>query len=130
MRHRRRRGHVWGRLLTRVRVCGGGIGREQDIGANRRVQRVLAEIRARAGERRAHDGSVTVRREDWPAYRVHIVSVNSFPTAAGLASSAAGYACLSECCCCASAVCGRGAAADAAVCISHCICTAVGVSFA
>lgn len=70
--------------------------REQDITTNRRVQRVLAEIRARAGAARGAGGAVLVRPEDWPAYRVHIVSVNSFPTAAGLASSAAGYACLSE----------------------------------
>lgn len=31
------------------------------------------------------------------SYKVHIASVNNFPTAAGLASSAAGYACLGEC---------------------------------
>lgn len=30
-------------------------------------------------------------------YKLHIASVNNFPTAAGLASSAAGYACLGEC---------------------------------
>lgn len=30
------------------------------------------------------------------SHRVHICSVNNFPTAAGLASSAAGYACLGE----------------------------------
>ena len=37
---------------------------------------------------------VAIAQADWPAYKVHIVSENSFPTAAGLASSAAGYACL------------------------------------
>lgn len=31
------------------------------------------------------------------SYKVHIASVNNFPTAAGLASSAAGYACLGGC---------------------------------
>ena len=32
--------------------------------------------------------------EDWIEYKFHIVSYNTFPTAAGLASSASGYACL------------------------------------
>lgn len=41
-------------------------------------------------------GEVVVASEDWDGYRVRIVSRNTFPTAAGLASSAAGLACLSE----------------------------------
>lgn len=31
------------------------------------------------------------------SYKVHIASVNNFPTAAGVASSASGYACLGRC---------------------------------
>lgn len=54
-------------------------GREEDI-RNPRLQNCLIEIRKRA------------RRSDH--WKVHICSVNNFPTAAGLASSAAGYACL------------------------------------
>ena len=42
-----------------------------------------------------HHDSVEVREEeDMSRHRLHICSVNNFPTAAGLASSAAGYACL------------------------------------
>jgi diphosphomevalonate decarboxylase len=54
---------------------------------------VLREIRARAGDRKADDGTV-IPAATLATYRVHIVSRNTFPTAAGLASSAAGYACL------------------------------------
>eukprot|EP01043_Picozoa_sp_COSAG02_P068649 COSAG02_NODE_11473_length_1717_cov_15.145374_1_plen_123_part_10 len=46
-----------------------------------------------AGDR-VVDGQTVVKKEEWCDYRVHVVSVNTFPTAAGLASSAAGYACL------------------------------------
>ena len=34
-----------------------------------------------------------MKKEEWPDYKVHIVSINTFPTGAGLASSAAGLAC-------------------------------------
>lgn len=39
-------------------------------------------------------GEVLVKKEEWADYKLHIVSYNNFPTAAGLASSAAGFACL------------------------------------
>ena len=56
---------------------------------------MLREIRAIAGDRMDQaSGKVLVRKEDWPRYHVHISSVNTFPTGAGLASSAAGLACL------------------------------------
>ena len=66
---------------------------EEDISRNGRVQTVLREIRARAGDRVDSTGAV-IPAATLAGYKVHIVSRNTFPTAAGLASSAAGYACL------------------------------------
>ena len=54
--------------------------REEDLAKNKRIKVVLREIRKRSALP--------------PTAHVHIVSENNFPTAAGLASSAAGYACL------------------------------------
>ena len=70
-------------------------GEEEDITDNKRVQRVLAEIRARAGDLvDEQSGAMLVKASEWAGMRVQIVSINNFPTAAGLASSAAGYAAL------------------------------------
>jgi len=57
------------------------------------VQDVLREIRARCGGRADSTGRL-VPAAELAGWRVHIISRNTFPTAAGLASSAAGYACL------------------------------------
>lgn len=67
--------------------------REEDITRNKRVQDVLKQIRARAGGRVDSTGR-HVPGPELAGWHVHIVSRNTFPTAAGLASSAAGYACL------------------------------------
>ncbi|XP_023616846.1 diphosphomevalonate decarboxylase isoform X2 [Myotis lucifugus] len=66
-------------------------GREEDIGQPR-IQACLREIRRLARKRRSDD-----EEDPLPLslnYKVHVASVNNFPTAAGLASSASGYACL------------------------------------
>ncbi|XP_057334049.1 diphosphomevalonate decarboxylase [Microplitis mediator] len=57
-------------------------GREESIN-NKRLQNCLEKIKSKA--------TLTNEMEMW---KVHICSNNNFPTAAGLASSAAGYACL------------------------------------
>eukprot|EP00045_Choanoeca_perplexa_P003929 m.34413 g.34413 ORF g.34413 m.34413 type:complete len:403 (-) comp12301_c0_seq5:22-1230(-) len=60
-------------------------GKQEDI-ANPRLQNVLRAIRAKAAAKDPSDPRLT--------QSIKICSVNNFPTAAGLASSAAGYACL------------------------------------
>ncbi|KAI5760274.1 MVD protein [Gulo gulo luscus] len=66
-------------------------GREEDVGQPR-LQACLREIRRLARKRRSAGDEDPVALG--LSYKVHIASVNNFPTAAGLASSAAGYACL------------------------------------
>ncbi|XP_016996148.2 diphosphomevalonate decarboxylase [Drosophila takahashii] len=61
-------------------------GEEVPFEGSSRLQRCLKEVRRLA----LSNGSTKVP----PAWKLHIASVNNFPTAAGLASSAAGYACL------------------------------------
>lgn len=55
--------------------------------SNKRLQNCLREIQSRAEV----EGTVDNTFLSW---KVHVCSENNFPTAAGLASSAAGYACL------------------------------------
>nr|XP_019954236.1 PREDICTED: diphosphomevalonate decarboxylase [Paralichthys olivaceus] len=66
-------------------------GKEEDIN-HPRLQSCLREIRRLARKRR-NDGDPGLNLTGL-SHKVHICSVNNFPTAAGLASSAAGFACL------------------------------------
>ncbi|KAF8397899.1 hypothetical protein HHK36_016824 [Tetracentron sinense] len=59
-----------------------------------RFQSCLREIRSRASDVEDEEKGICIRKQDWDKFHVHIASYNNFPTAAGLASSAAGLACL------------------------------------
>jgi len=59
-----------------------------------RIATVLAELRKHAQDFKDGD-KVVVAHEDWKNFKIRIRSHNNFPTAAGLASSASGLACLS-----------------------------------
>lgn len=54
----------------------------------------MREIRARAQDVEDKKKGIKIKKEDWKKLSLHIASYNNFPTAAGLASSAAGLACL------------------------------------
>ncbi|CAN9507020.1 unnamed protein product [Ophioblennius macclurei] len=66
-------------------------GKEEDV-SHPRIQSCLREIRRLARKRR-NDRSYGLDSATL-SHKVHICSINNFPTAAGLASSAAGFACL------------------------------------
>ncbi|KAM6943375.1 diphosphomevalonate decarboxylase [Xenentodon cancila] len=67
-------------------------GKEEDIN-HPRLQSCLREIRRLARKRRS-DGDPDSSDATGLSQKVRVCSVNNFPTAAGLASSAAGFACL------------------------------------
>lgn len=54
----------------------------------------MREIRGRGGEVEDKEKGIKIEKKDWEKLHLHIASHNNFPTAAGLASSAAGFACL------------------------------------
>ncbi|KAG5533050.1 hypothetical protein RHGRI_027325 [Rhododendron griersonianum] len=62
--------------------------------AGGRYQRCLKEIRSRACDYVDEKKGIKITKKEWENLHVHIASYNNFPTAAGLASSAAGFACL------------------------------------
>ncbi|NXD88252.1 MVD1 decarboxylase, partial [Halcyon senegalensis] len=66
-------------------------GEEADVG-HPRLQACLREVRRLARKRRG--GGTEDAAPLNLSYKIHIATRNNFPTAAGLASSAAGYACL------------------------------------
>merc|ERR1711884_553680 len=70
-------------------------GREEDVSKNVRFQSCLDGVLKLAGDKvEESTGEVLVNKEEWQRMHVHVSSYNTFPTAAGLASSASGYAAL------------------------------------
>nr|AYV97160.1 mevalonate disphosphate decarboxylase [Haslea ostrearia] len=68
---------------------------EEGAAENKRFRACVDGVMALATDKvDPKTGEVLVKKEDWKKMHVHISSYNTFPTAAGLASSAAGYAAL------------------------------------
>lgn len=66
----------------------------KETAINSRGWKCITAIRSMAGDKIDEStGEVIVKKEDWHLYKIHISSYNTFPTGAGLASSAAGLAC-------------------------------------
>jgi diphosphomevalonate decarboxylase len=61
---------------------------------SKRFRACIDGVKALASDRFSEDGQIVIQKEDWKDLKIHISSYNTFPTAAGLASSAAGYAAL------------------------------------
>jgi len=59
-----------------------------------RTKTVISLLQQKAQDFKDGQGNVLIRKNEWPEYRLRIVSHNNFPTAAGLASSASGFACM------------------------------------
>jgi diphosphomevalonate decarboxylase len=84
-------------LFTQDRLWLNGV--EEDVSNNKRFRACVSLTKQLATDHHstsAADGTAVglVTKDDWSTWKVHVSSYNNFPTAAGLASSAAGYAAL------------------------------------
>ena len=72
-------------------------GKEIDLQGSERTRNVIAALREASEDYiDPTTNKVLVKKEDWKKWNLQIVSENNFPTAAGLASSASGFACLTQ----------------------------------
>jgi diphosphomevalonate decarboxylase len=79
--------------FTKDRLWLNGV-EEDDAATSKRFRACVDGVRALATDKVNENGEIIVKKQEWADMNVHISSYNTFPTAAGLASSAAGYAAL------------------------------------
>ncbi|XP_073975919.1 mevalonate diphosphate decarboxylase isoform X2 [Rhodnius prolixus] len=72
-------------------------GKEESFDESSRLLTCINEIRKKAAEKERECLNSGIETEDRSKWKVHVCSENNFPTGAGLASSAAGYACFVYC---------------------------------
>ncbi|KAF8021816.1 hypothetical protein BT93_G2069 [Corymbia citriodora subsp. variegata] len=68
-------------------------GKEMSLSSDR-YQNCLREIRSRGDDFEDDEKGIKIMKVDWMRLHFHMASHNNFPTGTGLASSAAGFACL------------------------------------
>lgn len=67
---------------------------DEEAATNKRFRACIDGVKELATDKLDENGDVLVSKADWKMMKIHVSSYNTFPTAAGLASSAAGYAAL------------------------------------
>lgn len=69
---------------------------EEEISKSKRLTAVINQLRNNASEFKDEAQRTLIKKDEWSQYKLRIISHNNFPTAAGLASSASGFATLTQ----------------------------------